>query len=327
MKKLLYYPNFEPPNTEWLKFSILYLEKFESIVPHNRQHLISEDYQRLTQETDLVSLYAPSYDQGAMASIKAIEQTEKILNAPERRSFLFNSANIYRKWKDENNWNYTIFSEKFSTQWADYCIDNKIGKLTNEGIVLPKELAFLFMTYLAKEIAHERNGSIITDNIEFDNFSNFSRTQSPDLRTRNKFMKGIINLVVPSNISELSIGELITFRNNNRERIKAFNREVDKMENSITNGVTERDFIDSFNNTYSELTREVLLTGIGLASIPLAAYMLIQNKDALSTEYSKEILGALGIGIGGYYTVKQALLGTRDKRMSRRYFANLERLK
>ena len=125
MKKLLYYPNLEPPSTEWLKFSILYLEKFESIVPYNRQHLISDDYRRLTQETDLVSLYAPTYDQGERASIKAIEQTEKILNNPHKRSFLFNSVNIYRKWKDENNWNYTIYSEKFSHQWKEYCVNSR----------------------------------------------------------------------------------------------------------------------------------------------------------------------------------------------------------
>ena len=149
MKKLLYYPNLEPPNTEWLKFSILYLEKFESIVPYNRQNLISDDYRRLRDETDLVSLYAPTYNQGERASINAVEQAEKIIRQPYKRSFLFNSVNIYRKWQDENNWNYIIFSEKFSSQWGDYCVKQKVGKLTKQGLILPKELAFLFMTYLA----------------------------------------------------------------------------------------------------------------------------------------------------------------------------------
>jgi len=327
MKKLLYYPNLEPPNTEWLKFSILYLEKFESIVPYNRQHLISDDYRKLTQETDLVSLYAPEYNQGERASIKAIEETEKILTNPYGRSSLFNSINIQRKWQDKNNWNYLIYSEKFSHQWGEYCVNNNLGRLTNDGLEIPKELAFLFMTYLAQEISHERNGSIITDNVEFDNFSNFSRVQSPQLRQRNKFMKGIINLLVPANISEISIDELIKFRTENRERIKAFNRQVDIMEDSISNGVTEREFVESFTDIYSELTREIVLMGIGIASIPFATYMIINNQNALSAEYSKEILGALGIGIGGTYAVKQALKNSKDKRMNKRYFANLERLK
>lgn len=52
---------FRTPNTEWLKFSILYLEKFESIVPFGRQHLISEDYSKLLNETDLVEMYSPEY--------------------------------------------------------------------------------------------------------------------------------------------------------------------------------------------------------------------------------------------------------------------------
>ena len=194
MKKYLYYPNLEPPSTEWLKSSILYLEKFESIVPYNRQHLISDDYKKLTQETDLVSLYSPEYNQGERASIKAIEETEKLLNHPYRRSSIFNRVNVQRNWQNNQKWDYLIYSEKFSYQWGEYCVKNHIGRLTNEGLELPKELAFMFMTYLAKEISHERNGSIITDNVEFDNFSNFYRVQNPQIRQRNKFMKGIINV-------------------------------------------------------------------------------------------------------------------------------------
>ena len=121
--------------------------------------------------------------------------------------------------------------------------------------------------------------------------------------------------------------DIIKFRRENRERIKAFNRQVDNMENSISNGVTEREFVNSFTDIYSELTREIVLMGIGIASIPFATYMLINNQNALSAEYSKEILGALGIGIGGTYAVRQALKNTKDKRMNKRYFANLERLR
>lgn len=327
MKKFLYYPNLEPPNTEWLKFSILYLDKFESIVPYERQHLVSDDYTRLSNETDLVEMYSPHPDQGERASLKAIEEANKYLNEPYRRSFLFNRINVQRDWRNQDNWNYQIYSEKFSFHFGEYCEDHGIGQRNGEGLLLPKELAFLFMTHLAKEISHERNGAIITDNVEFDNYSNFSRVHDPRIRTRLKFMKGIVNLLVPANLSEIPFDRLIQFRNQNREQIQAFNRQIDLIEESIGNGITEREFIESFNAIYSELTREIVLMGIGLASIPLASYVLINNPEALTAEYSKEILGALGIAIGGTYAVKRALFDTRDRRSCKKYLTNIERLK
>jgi hypothetical protein len=183
------------------------------------------------------------------------------------------------------------------------------------------------MTHLAQEISYERNGSIITDNVEFDNYSNFSKIYNPGIRNRNKFMKGIINLLVPANISEIGFDRLIEFRNENRERITAFNNQINLLEESIGNGITERQFIDSFNDIYSDLTREIVLMGIGLASIPFATYMLINNPQALSAEYTKEILGAVGLGIGGTFSVKRALFDTREQRLCKKYLANVERLK
>ncbi|MBV6878800.1 hypothetical protein NG800_008100 [Epilithonimonas ginsengisoli] len=327
MKKFIYYPNLEPPNTEWLKFSILYLEKFESIVPYGRQHLISDDYRKLLNETDLVEMYSPEYLQGERASIKSIEEAERFLQNPYRRAPLMNQINIERSWRNDQNWTYQIFSEKFSYQFGEFCERENIGRINGEGLILPKELAFLFMTHLAQEISYERNGSIITDNVEFDNYSNFSRVHNPGTINRNKFMKGIISLLVPANISEISFDTLIEFRNRNRESIKAFNNQINLLEDSIGNGITERQFVNSFNDIYSELTREIVLMGIGLASIPFATYMLINNPQALSAEYSKEILGALGIGLGGTYAVKRALFDTRERRLCKKYLANIERLK
>lgn len=327
MKKYLYYPNLEPPNTEWLKFSILYLERFESIVPSGRQYLISNEYRKLSNETDLVELYSPEYKQGERASIKSIEDAQKFLSNSYGRSHLMNKINVQRSWRDERNWTYQIFSEKFSYQFGEFCEKERIGRRNGDGLILPKELAFLFMTHLAKEISYERSVSIITDNIEFDDYLNYSRVYSPQIRNRNKFMKGIINLLVPANISEIGFDRLIEFRNKNRERIAAFNRQIDLLEESIGNGVTERQFINSFNDIYSDLTREIVLMGIGLASIPFAAYMLIHNPQALTAEYAKEILGALGIALGGTYAVREALFDTREKRLCKKYLTNVERLK
>jgi hypothetical protein len=94
MKKLIYYPNFEPPNLTWLKFALLYLDKLESIVPLERQHLISDDYRRLMNETDLVGMYSPSYNETERASVKAVEEGFKFIDKSYLRSSLFNRPKI-----------------------------------------------------------------------------------------------------------------------------------------------------------------------------------------------------------------------------------------
>ncbi|WP_417364537.1 hypothetical protein [Galbibacter sp.] len=327
MKKYLYYPNFEPPNTEWLKFSLLYLEKFESIVPYERQHLISDDYRQISNETDLVDLYSPSFQQGERASEKAIWQAERILNHPYRTSGRFNRINLKRDWNNKLNWNFQIYSEKFSYQFGQFCVENKIGVQNADGLLLPKELAYLFMTHLAKEISFDRNGSIITDNSEFDHYTNYSRVFTPAVRNRNEFMKGILQLIIPTDISNVSFNQLIEFRNKNRNRISEFNRQIENVEDSIGNGLTEQAFIESFKSSYKELTEQILLLGARATVIPLASYMLINDPNALTEEYAKNILTALGIGLGGYFAVKNSLINTESKRSCKKYFANVSLLK
>ena len=76
--------------------------------------------------------------------------------------------------------------------------------------------------------------------------------------------------MVPQNLSDIPIERLVDFRNRNRQLITAFNKELDNVQDKIGEGYTCRDFIDSYNNIYSEFSREVLLLGIGIASIPFS---------------------------------------------------------
>ena len=99
------------------------------------------------------------------------------------------------------------------------------------------------------------------------------------------------------------------------------------MEDSIGEGITEKQFIDSFTDAYSELARQILLLGIGVATIPFATYILVNNPLSLTAEYAKETLGALGIGFAGAFSLKTALYDSRDRRMCKKYLTNVERLK
>ena len=44
MNSLIYFPNFEPQNEKWLKFSLLYLDESQPIIPSTRQNDISDLY-------------------------------------------------------------------------------------------------------------------------------------------------------------------------------------------------------------------------------------------------------------------------------------------
>jgi hypothetical protein len=327
MENLVYFPTFEPPTPNWLKFALLYVDNFNPIIPDSGRMQLSTDYQRVINETDLIEPYRPSYDQGDRASIKAIEFIDKVSSSPYRFTNLFNRANIIRTISNPQNRLFKIFGEKFSMSWEDYCLQNNYGERTNGGILVTEELAFIFMTFLAEEIAFEEGKSIITDNNTFDNFLNYRRTIPRPIFDKQNFAQGVLSLTVPRNISTIPIVNLIRFRNANRERIRAFNTELNNSLNNIQNGVNEQDFVDRFNNIYSELTSEVLTQGLGIATIPLATYILLQNAAASNPEYINQIIGGLGIILTG-----KAAIGTKWKEIAnrhncKRYLTNLERLR
>jgi hypothetical protein len=147
------------------------------------------------------------------------------------------------------------------------------------------------------------------------------------LSKRLNSLKGIINLLVPSDLADIPFEKLIKFRNKNRQLITAFNQKLDNVQQKIINGYTMQEFIDSYNNVTSELSKVVFSLGFGVVSIPLAAYILILNPNATSPQYLKEIIGAVGILVGGGYALNKGLRDTKTKRYCKKYFTNLERIR
>jgi len=326
MENLVYFPTFEPPAPTWLKFALLYVDNFNPIIPDSGRRHLTKDYERVIGETDLITPYRPSYDQGDRASIKAIEFVKKLNENPYRYTNLFNRPNIIRTMRS-NNRLFKIFAEKFSMNWEDYCLQKGFGERTDGGILVTEELAFIFMTFLAEEIAFQEGKSIITDNNNFDNFLNYRKVIPRHIYDRQTFAQGVLSLTVPRDISTIPVSNLIRFRNTNRERIRAFNAELNNSLNNVQDGISEKDFVDRFNNIYSELTTEILTQGLGIATIPLATYILLSNTAATNPEYINQIIGGLGIIL-----TAKAAIGMRWKEIARRhnckrYLTNLERLR
>jgi len=326
MQSLVYFPTFEPPSETWLKFALLYMDDFSPIIPDRGFNQLSDSYKQIIGETDLINPYAPIYEQGERAGLKAIELVESLISRPYRKSELFREVNLIRAFSNRSDQQFKIYKEKFTYRWEDFCLANGFALKTDGGILTTEKLAFIYMTCLADEIAYEEGKSIITDDSRFDSFLNYQRLRSAMVYQRQNVAQGIVSLTVPRNLSEISFSRLIEFRNSRRDLIKAFNIELDSSINGIQSGDTALRFVERYNNIYSELTREVIAQGAGLASIPLAMYLVLSNQAARPQELLKEIATGLGMFLTARIAIGGRWKDILNRHNCRRYLTHLGRL-
>lgn len=326
MRNLIYFPNFEPPSQEWLKFSLLYFESFNPIIPESGQAFLSEDYKRIINETDLISPYRPTFELASRASINAIEFLDKVKENPHRYADIFGIQNITRRFTATQNFSAQIFREKYNWEFSNYLQSNKYSDLSKNGIVVSEELAYIYLSYLAEEIAYEEGKSIITDNRRFDNFLSYKKRLDKRIKTNEKFVKGIFNLVLPKNISMIDIDKIIKFRNNNRDLIASFNNEFHEVLQQIENGFTEEQFIAKYRNLYSELTSAIIKEGAGVLSIPMETSMLMQSGNLNSDDFIN-VVSTLGIVIGATIGISSKWKEINQQRSCRKYLTNLQNLR
>jgi len=89
MNEVIYYPTFEVIDQQWLKFAVLYLDKLKPIIPEAGDRYLSEQFQRIKGETDLIDSHRPEYEEGSSATRDAVEHLEKILKHPDRYADIF----------------------------------------------------------------------------------------------------------------------------------------------------------------------------------------------------------------------------------------------
>src|ERR1700733_9590563 len=123
MEPLIYYPTFEPPTERWLKYALLYFEEFRPIIPEAKLHLVSNTFRNVRENSDLINPYSPDQAVGYRASVKAIEEAEKMLSKNYQRSFLFGKHSLETHWQNPLNFTFKIYSGKFSHEWMDFCLE------------------------------------------------------------------------------------------------------------------------------------------------------------------------------------------------------------
>lgn len=229
------------------------------------------------------------------------------------------------KWKNEEKCNYLVYKEKYSYALKEYCLKNRLGKIDDEGLLLHRDVAYIFMKYLAQEVAYKTNSSIITDSEGFEKYANSSHIETPATRELNSLAKSVIQLKLqlksPQNISEIDFAKLIKFRQTNRELLKAFHKELEKIENNINN-ISSVDFLKQFDAIHSELVGKIILIGLGAIVVPFKIYSWFQG-----TANIQDIVEGVGSTISSGFSFKELYKQTYTKRQCVKYFANLKKLK
>lgn len=334
MRELIYYPSFEVRHEDWLKFALLYMDELNPIIPPSGDNYLSELYQRLIYETDLLMRHRPDYEEGLSATMDAVQVTERILQRPTMYRYIFRTHDILDRWKNPINHEYTLFREKFSDEWERFCLDNGFASPDDVGLRMPTSLAYVYMTLLAQAIADARGIPPITDHANLDRFSILARTSprraAQDHYDRLELAQTVIDLRLPEDLSEIGFDEIIAFRNRSgfKERLRAFHDQLDRFYDDVEEEVDPEEFVNAFENVWWEFTEEILSLGAGVTSIGLTAWILTHSQQPpMLAEYLNEIV------IGGGMALLNSVRGfnnnwehTQTQRFTRKYLADLSRI-
>lgn len=330
MKDLIYYPNFESTNNNWLKFALLYIDKLNLIIPPTGDSERSELYRQLINETDLIHLHRPHYHEGYTSSLDAIDIAERIANSPLRFDLKLGQVNAIRHWQDKTQQIYKLYGEKFSHDWEHFCISNKFARKTNGGLLISEQLGTLYMIVLANTIADCEGKSPITDKTNINRLSYFLKSKAPNLTKELNNAQAVIELKLPAKLSHISFDEIIKLRNskNFKKHLKAFHSELDNFYKNIEAGKTETDFVDKYNNVLSDFTESISSLSLDTTNFALGAGMLLKSADYTETEFFKSIiLAGTTLIVKSGFSLNKTWKNSQPKRHCRRYLTQLTRLR
>lgn len=337
MKDMLYYPGFETRNESWLKFALLYFDTLRPIVPHTiypERTYLSNTFRRVMDETDLINLYRPEYEDGFCASILACEEFEKYLRDPALYSTYFGYTkftNYTDKWKNRAYQDCTLFEGKYSGAFFDFCIKNDIATSCDEGIHISSDLAFVYMSLLADVISKKHEYEMITDVKKYSQFLiNKDLYISKTVRSKIKIFKNQIELAIPSNIGSVSIEQIIELRKRPdfREARKAYIKEIDEL---ILHQETYANYSLKNILSYKKEFVSICEHAINLtASAVVSAYSFYALADGV---HGQETIPVLASAVVDFNTVKSSfheipgyIEAIKTKHLARRYIANIRQL-
>lgn len=329
---MIYYPGFEMKNKEWLKFALLYFEELRPIIPYmnvKKSEYLSETAITIMENTNLIKPYRPLFEEGVCASVIACEEFDRYLQHPERYSIFFSESNksdILSKWRNPNFQTCNLYEGKYSDEFFRYCIDNDLAHRFSGGIRISKDLAFIYMSFLA---------DLISKNNECDMFTEISRynillqkndlqlTQSQNLHFR--IVKSHMEFNVPLKIHDIPIDKIIELRGDRNfdECRRSYMREVKKYLHKRE--LDPRASFDECLRIKKDLARiiEILLGSV--ASIYLSVSSMLSLGEGQSSPYEVIAASYMDIcSIKDIANIPKYIADLKNKKQAQRYFGKIK---
>ena len=327
--QLVYYPNFEPSDTNWLKLALLYFEKVTPIIPDSGDTHLSEEFRYLQDSTDLIEPLRPDYSEGDSATLDAIDQVERVLKQPERFQHIFGTPDVVAEWKSPENDGVELFGEKFSNPWADFCVENQIGRRSVHGVVVAKSMADIYMTILAHAIADSRGISPITDDRKLDGFGLFLRNKvgTNDQQQEMAIAKTILDFNLP-HLESTSIEKIIRFRNSvsGTDGRRALAKALNAYLTTVEYGRDAQGFMEDLKSVRSAFSDEVVKIGSGVVGFSLGVTIAANSENFDGLRYAAQLAGGASLAASSIIAVRNAWKSTKVKRYARRYLTDLKNL-
>lgn len=217
--------------------------------------------------------------------------------------------------------------EKFNVTFKYYCLENKLAKETKGGILLSRELAEFYMTYLADEMAFDLKTSSITDNPKLDRLSSYLRVGGKNhlLNAANT----VINISLPASLYQIDIEKLIEFRNDTsiHELRKSFNKVLNDYLEKLESEFDVSDFAKHLEKANQEFIKEMGLFFGGLTAAALGGTVLLQNASPNYIELAKAMVEGTSLLIGGGYSMNQSWKLNADRRNARKFLSKINNIK
>ena len=283
----------------------------------------------VTDGTDLISPHRPEYDEGDNATRDALEKIESILQHPERYERIFGSPTKFvDRWKHRGNQTHSLFKDKYTDLWERFCLDNRLGHRSDEGINLSPEVTYLYMTILAQAISDSKGIESITDNNALSVFSILTHRTRQLQNDHLQAAQATINLKIPANIQTISLKKVIAHRNKADFRIKqkAFQEGLFKYLQSVEGGVSPEQFGKSLGSLWNDFSDDIATLCANTASFGLAIWLLSSSLTTGVLETAKEFSGGLALTVGSTISIRNTWKHTRAKRLTRKYLADLSKI-
>ena len=275
----------------------------------------------------MIKIHKPEWAQGERAATKVLREIEHIESHPEQFIKILGTEDINKTLKDSNNWNFELYEEKFNLVFKRECIKKELGKESKNGILTSKELAQLYMTFLAEEIAFEKVANPITDSQEYDLLTNYLRGKNPRKENMLNCAKTIVTISLPQNIKNIKLEKFIEFRKDSgiKELRQIFNQSISKFYESLEEDFAPDQYIHSLKTISTELIKEIGLFFGGVASSTLGAIILIANPTNI--EAVKQIIEGTILIVSGVTAINKAWSDGQEKRHVRKFLSKIKQIR